>query len=136
MIASYLTAERELGRITADADVDTLAPTLVGAGHLLFADREGSPPEAGAVRKMVTTVIASVVQEDRRHEPPGSPALHVQVCKARSAAQPDRPSTTRSPCVVCGPCPGLQRPESFAVKLGRCDGCREEGWWPKIPLRS
>ena len=63
MIASYLTAERELGRITADADVDTLAPTLVGAGHLLFADREGSPPEAGAVRKMVTTVMAGVVQE-------------------------------------------------------------------------
>ena len=63
MIASYLTAERELGRITADADVDTLAPTLIGAGHLLFADREGSPPEAGAVRKMVTTVMAGVVQE-------------------------------------------------------------------------
>jgi AcrR family transcriptional regulator len=63
MIASYLTAERELGRITADADVDTLAPTLIGAGHLLFADREGTPPEAGAVRKMVTTVMAGVVPE-------------------------------------------------------------------------
>jgi AcrR family transcriptional regulator len=63
MIASYLTAERQLGRITADADVDTLAPTLIGAGHLLFADREGTPPEAGAVRKMVTTVMAGVVPE-------------------------------------------------------------------------
>ena len=63
MIASYLTAERGLGRIAADADVDTLAPTLIGAGHLLFADRKGTPPEAGAVRKMVTTVIAGVVQE-------------------------------------------------------------------------
>jgi AcrR family transcriptional regulator len=63
MIASYLTAERELGRIAADADVDTLAPTLIGAGHLLFAGREGTPPEAGAVRKVVTTVIAGVVQE-------------------------------------------------------------------------
>ena len=60
MIASYLTAERELGRIAADADVDTLAPTLIGAGHLLFAGREGTPPEAGAVRKVVTTVIAGV----------------------------------------------------------------------------
>ncbi|GAA3761071.1 AcrR family transcriptional regulator [Spinactinospora alkalitolerans] len=57
MIASYLTAERELGRIAADADVDALAPTLIGAGHLLFADRKGAPPEAGAVRKVVTTVI-------------------------------------------------------------------------------
>src|SRR5262249_7858677 len=53
MIASYLTTERELGRIAADADVDTLAPTLIGAGHLLFAGREGTPPEAGAVRKVV-----------------------------------------------------------------------------------
>jgi AcrR family transcriptional regulator len=63
MIASYLTAERDLGRIAADADVDTLAPTLVGAGHLLFAGREGTPPETGAVRKMVATVIAGVVRE-------------------------------------------------------------------------
>lgn len=63
MIASYLAAEQYLGRIAADADVDTLAPALIGAGHLLFAGREGVPPEAGAVRKMVTTVIASVVQE-------------------------------------------------------------------------
>jgi AcrR family transcriptional regulator len=63
MIASYLSAERELGRIAADADVDTLAPTLIGAGHLLFADRTAAPPEAGAVRKMVATVIAGVTQE-------------------------------------------------------------------------
>ncbi|MEV4364927.1 TetR/AcrR family transcriptional regulator [Nonomuraea sp. NPDC004186] len=60
MIASYLRAERDLGRIAADADVDTLAPTLIGAGHLLFADRTGAPPEPAAVRKMVTTVIAGV----------------------------------------------------------------------------
>ncbi|WP_406404563.1 TetR family transcriptional regulator [Streptomyces sp. NBC_00879] len=58
MIASYLTAERELGRIAADADVDTLAPTLIGAVHMLFADRKGTPPEAGAVHKVVTAVVA------------------------------------------------------------------------------
>jgi AcrR family transcriptional regulator len=63
MIASYLTAERELGRIAAHADIDTLAPMLIGTGHLLFADRKGAPPEAGAVRKMVTTVLAGVVRE-------------------------------------------------------------------------
>ena len=63
MIASYLAAEQDPGRIAADADVDTLAPALMGAGHPLFAGREGIPPEADAVRKMVTTVIASVVQE-------------------------------------------------------------------------
>jgi hypothetical protein len=61
MIAGYLSAELDLGRIAAGADVDTLAPTLIGAGHLLFAGREGTPPEPEAVRKMVTTVIAGVV---------------------------------------------------------------------------
>jgi AcrR family transcriptional regulator len=63
MIASYLTAERDLGRIAADADVDTLAPMLIGTGHLLFAGRDGTPPDAGAVGKVVTTVIAGVVRE-------------------------------------------------------------------------
>ena len=63
MITSYLTAERELGRIAADADVEVLAPTLIGAGHLLFAGRDGTPPPAAAVRKVVTTVIASVAPE-------------------------------------------------------------------------
>ena len=63
IVASYLTVERDLGRIAADADVDTLAPTLIGAGHLLFADRKGATPEAAAVRKMVTSVIAGVAQE-------------------------------------------------------------------------
>jgi AcrR family transcriptional regulator len=61
MIAAYLSAERDLGRIAADADVDTLAPALIGAGHLLFAGRKGTPPGAEAIRKMVTTVIASAV---------------------------------------------------------------------------
>jgi AcrR family transcriptional regulator len=60
MIAAYLTAERELGRIAAAADVDTLAPTLIGTGHLLFADRESTPPDTEAVRKIVTAVIAGV----------------------------------------------------------------------------
>ncbi|MEU9789440.1 TetR/AcrR family transcriptional regulator [Streptomyces sparsogenes] len=63
MIAAYLTAERDLGRVAADADVDTLAPTLIGAGHLLFADRHGAPPGADAVRKAVTTVVGGVLRE-------------------------------------------------------------------------
>jgi AcrR family transcriptional regulator len=60
MVASYLTFERALGRIAEDADIDTLAPTLIGAGHLLFADRKGAPTEADAVRRMVATVMAGV----------------------------------------------------------------------------
>jgi AcrR family transcriptional regulator len=64
MIASYLAVERDLGRIDADADVGTLAPTLLGASHLLFADRTGAAPEPEAVRKVVTAVIASIVRDD------------------------------------------------------------------------
>jgi AcrR family transcriptional regulator len=61
MIASYLTIERDLGRIAADADVDTLAPMLIGTGHLLFAGRDGTPPEPAAVTKLVSATLASVV---------------------------------------------------------------------------
>lgn len=68
MIAAYLAAERELGRIPADADVDTLAPTLIGAAHLPFTDREAPPPDEDAVRKIVTTVIAGVVPGPRPWE--------------------------------------------------------------------
>ncbi|RZS43147.1 TetR family transcriptional regulator [Herbihabitans rhizosphaerae] len=60
MIAGYLTAERDLGRITQDAEVDMLAPTLIGSAHLLFADRNGTPPDAEAVRRTVTAVLAGV----------------------------------------------------------------------------
>jgi len=57
MIAAYLAAERDLGRIPRGADVDTLAPMLVGAGHLLVAGRDGAPPDRAEVRKVVAGVI-------------------------------------------------------------------------------
>ena len=63
IIASYLAAERDLDRIAADADIDTLSAVLMGAGHRLFADRTGAPPEAAAVTRMVTTVISGVVRD-------------------------------------------------------------------------
>jgi AcrR family transcriptional regulator len=63
IIASYLAAERDLGRIAADADIDTLSAVLMGAGHRLFADRTGAPPEAAAVARMVTTVIDGIVRD-------------------------------------------------------------------------
>ncbi|UNT01015.1 TetR family transcriptional regulator [Streptomyces tubbatahanensis] len=58
MIAAYLAAERGLGRVAADADIDVLAPTLIGAAHLLFADRTGTPPDTAAVHRSVVTVLA------------------------------------------------------------------------------
>ncbi|MCU1647262.1 MAG: TetR family transcriptional regulator [Nocardia sp.] len=61
MIAGYLAAERDLGRVREDADIESLAPTLIGAGHLLFADRTAAPPESAAVGAVVTTVIAGAL---------------------------------------------------------------------------
>jgi hypothetical protein len=60
MLPAHLTAEGDLGRLTADADIDTLTPTSIGTGHLLFADRTNRP-DAATIRKMVADVLAGVV---------------------------------------------------------------------------
>ncbi|MBO0839991.1 MAG: TetR/AcrR family transcriptional regulator [Sciscionella sp.] len=65
MIAGYLTVERDAGRIAADADIDALAATLLGAAHLFFADHTSARPDAAAVRAIVATVIAGVTREPR-----------------------------------------------------------------------
>jgi hypothetical protein len=62
MIGGYLRAERELGRIAPDADVGTLATTLMGAAHLLFADADGVGPDAAAVSRVVATVLAAAAR--------------------------------------------------------------------------
>jgi len=58
MIAAYLAAEQDLGRVADGADVNTLAPMLIGAGHLLVAERDGVPPDRAEVQKVVAGVIA------------------------------------------------------------------------------
>ncbi|MFG2790633.1 TetR/AcrR family transcriptional regulator [Streptomyces sp. NPDC048419] len=58
VLSAYLTREQTLGRITPDADADVLAPTLLGAAHLLFADRESGTPDRETVRRSVTAVVA------------------------------------------------------------------------------
>ena len=58
MAADYLAAERDLGRVAADADIGTLAPTLIGAAHLLFTDADGTP-EPAAVARVVAAVLAA-----------------------------------------------------------------------------
>ena len=58
MVADYLAAERDLGRVAADADIGTLAPTLIGAAHLLFTDADGTP-EPAAVARVVAAVLAA-----------------------------------------------------------------------------
>ncbi|KIA63225.1 TetR family transcriptional regulator [Nocardia vulneris] len=61
MLADYLAAERVHGRIAKNADIDALAPALIGTGHLLFADRTGPPPDTAAVTRVVTAVIGGAL---------------------------------------------------------------------------
>ena len=61
-ISAYLAAEGELGRIAPDADIESLTLSLVGGGHLLFADHDPDPPTATAVARFVTSVLTDVVQ--------------------------------------------------------------------------
>jgi AcrR family transcriptional regulator len=65
MVACYLRVEQDLGRVAPEADVDVLAPTLVGAAHLLFVSRDETPPEPDAIRKVVSAVIGGVLREPR-----------------------------------------------------------------------
>jgi AcrR family transcriptional regulator len=58
MIAAYLAAEQKLGRVAADADIDMLAPTLVGTAHMLLAGRQDGAPEPEALHKAVASMIA------------------------------------------------------------------------------
>lgn len=61
LVAGYLTAERDRGRIAAGADIRTLAPTLTGAAHLLFTDADGAPGPA-AVARVVDTVLGAAAR--------------------------------------------------------------------------
>ncbi|MFE3193963.1 TetR/AcrR family transcriptional regulator [Nocardia sp. NPDC059240] len=61
LIADYLAAEVEAGRIVATVDITILAPTLIGSAHLLFADRTLPRPETEAVHAMVSTVLGGTL---------------------------------------------------------------------------
>ena len=51
-VSAYLADERDLGRIATDADIDSLTLSLVGGGHLLFADRDPGPPTTATVNRV------------------------------------------------------------------------------------
>ncbi|MBN6054855.1 TetR/AcrR family transcriptional regulator [Nonomuraea sp. RK-328] len=55
-LSAYLDAERRAGRVTANTDTRTLALTLIGTGHLLFAGELGALPDASAVREIVEAI--------------------------------------------------------------------------------
>lgn len=56
-VTTYLTAERDCGRIAADADVDALTLALVGGGHLLLADRHADRPARATVERFVASTL-------------------------------------------------------------------------------
>ncbi|MBO1334541.1 TetR/AcrR family transcriptional regulator [Streptomyces sp. VRA16 Mangrove soil] len=58
MVIAYLGAERDAGRLAPGTDLDTLALSLVGTGHLLFAGRDEGPPARAEVRRVVESVVA------------------------------------------------------------------------------
>ncbi|MFI6412660.1 TetR family transcriptional regulator [Streptomyces sp. NPDC050585] len=64
-LTAYLTAERDLGRLAAEADVESLAPALIGAAHLLYADRTGPPPTAETVERMVAALVGPALRTPR-----------------------------------------------------------------------
>lgn len=65
MIAAYLAAEQELGRIAPAADPPTLSHTLVGAVHLLLTDRESGPPGTEELQRVVASVLRGALSPTR-----------------------------------------------------------------------
>jgi AcrR family transcriptional regulator len=62
LVSGYLAAERDLGRVTAVADLAVLAPMLVGAVHLLYTDTEGEPGPA-AIARVVDAALAGAAPD-------------------------------------------------------------------------
>jgi AcrR family transcriptional regulator len=85
MVADYLTAERDLGRVAPDADISALAPTLIGAAHLLLTDVEGTSEPA--VARVVAAVLATARQTPL---PPYSTWLPAET--PRASEQPSHPA--------------------------------------------
>ena len=66
-IATYLVAEKQLGRLTAtNAQADTLAFTLVGATHHLFFSRGLEPVDPDDVKRIVAGLLGSYITSNER----------------------------------------------------------------------
>ena len=69
ILSDYLEAERGLGRISAETDVQALALTITGTGHLLFASELGRVPDEAAIREVVEFIVSPVEPEQVTPEP-------------------------------------------------------------------
>jgi AcrR family transcriptional regulator len=90
MVSGYLAAERDLGRIAADADIGTLAPMLIATVHLLFTDADGSMPDRGAVARAVSAALSSAASLP--------PARRTQAGRNRRADHVSSIATCRTGC--------------------------------------
>jgi len=68
MIAGYLTAERGLGRITIDTDVDSLATILVGGAHLRATESHDLRLDRTELAHLLRIAIGTSAN-DHAHQP-------------------------------------------------------------------
>lgn len=59
-LSPYLQAEQQAGTLNREANPDTLAFTLIGTGHLLFAGATSASVEVDAVRDMVEPIVRAI----------------------------------------------------------------------------
>jgi AcrR family transcriptional regulator len=57
MLGAYLAAEQGVGRVRAEANVDLLALTLIGTGHMVFAGRAGNEPDHEELDRLILSII-------------------------------------------------------------------------------
>lgn len=60
-VSAYLTAEQDTGRIAPHADIDALTLSLVGGGHLLFADRHTDRPSLATVEQFAAATLKDAI---------------------------------------------------------------------------
>ncbi len=72
MLSSYLDAERRAGRLVPQADPDTLALSLIGTGHLLFAGEPGVLPDVDALEAVVESIVVGAVPALSAPQPLGT----------------------------------------------------------------
>ncbi len=66
IVAAYLTAERGLGRIAIDTDVDALAILLVGGAHLRATEKDDLLLDPADLQNVVKAGIGSGVTQQPR----------------------------------------------------------------------
>jgi AcrR family transcriptional regulator len=66
IIAGYLAAERDLGRIDAGTDVDTLAFMIIGTVHLEAVGKDGEPPDAADIARILAVMTGDEGDRIRR----------------------------------------------------------------------